>query len=462
MPTNPASPRSPDESAPPSAGAAHGRPAPAPDPAREQRRNERLGVWNGALYQFGEGFIDSNTVVPVFLSRLTASNTLIGIGTSLAEVGWLLPQFLVTPWVVRMRRQLEIYRAAAVVRAVALGTVAALMWPLADRPQALLVAFFIGYGIYCFGAGVGALSFVEVVGRVVPHERLGRFWSSRLFWGGSLVAVAGLFVRRILEWPDPAMRFGVLFALATVLVSIAYGLFGAIREPDHPPGESVDTPLDVLREGFRMLREDPPFRRLLVGRASLAAWSTTAPFMVLFTVHDLGGGPRAAGTFLLARVAGFVLSNLAWPRIADRHGSRGVMRISAAIAIGVTLGAAVVGVISPWLLGWIPAPLAVSLLEALAVAGGAAQAGFLVSYGSLLFQLAPTGRRQMFVSLTNTFVAISMLAPPLGGLLVDLVNAPFVFALCSGLAYVGWRATRRLPETRGMPAESVQEELAGG
>src|SRR5206468_3142660 len=41
-------------------------------------RNFRLGVLNGALngalYQAGEGFMDSNTVIPLFVSRLTASN----------------------------------------------------------------------------------------------------------------------------------------------------------------------------------------------------------------------------------------------------------------------------------------------------------------------------------------------------------------------------------------------------
>jgi len=46
-------------------------------------RNFRLGVLNGALYQAGEGFMDSNTVIPLFVSRLTASNALVGLASAL-------------------------------------------------------------------------------------------------------------------------------------------------------------------------------------------------------------------------------------------------------------------------------------------------------------------------------------------------------------------------------------------
>ena len=49
------------------------------------RRDEKLGVVNGALYQGGEGFIDSNTVIPVFLSTLTTSNAAIGLATAMGE-----------------------------------------------------------------------------------------------------------------------------------------------------------------------------------------------------------------------------------------------------------------------------------------------------------------------------------------------------------------------------------------
>lgn len=443
--------------------------APAPEPAlaaapetpdepAQRRRNFRLGVLNGALYMGGEGFIDASTVIPVFLSRLTASSGLIGLASALGDAGWMLPQFLVTPWLAKRRRQLPLYRYAAIARGGALGLLAVLIWPLASHPTALLVAFFVCYGTYAFGAGAAGLPFLEVVGRTVPPQRLGAYWSARMFWGGSFVAIAGLFVREILKLDDFATRFGILFGLATVIVSIAYALFSAIREPDCPPGESPDTPLALLAEGVRLVREGGPFRHLLLARGALAAWLTVSPFMVLFAVRDLGGGGRAAGTFLMARVAGYVLSNLAWPRVAERWGPRGVMTI-AAIGSGVVgLAAAAIAVLSPWKLGLMSATASIIALESLAALGGATQSGLLVGYGSFVLQLAPEGRRLVFVSLMNTFIGPTMLLPALGGVLVDAINAPVVFALCALLAWTGARAAAKLPRVMGRGLEAAKED----
>ena len=302
---------------------------PPPASSNEARRNFRLGVWNGAIYHLAEGFIDTGTVIPVMLSRLTASNALIGLASSLDGLGWLLPQLFVAPWTSRRARQMPIYRAAAFVRAVALGLLAILAWALRDQPQSLIVVFFGCYTVFALGAGLGAVSFMEVVGRTVPPGRLGAFFSQRLFWGGLFGAVAGLAVREILRGESTATAFAILFSLATVLVAIAYALFTAIREPEHEPAPIAGGAKALVVEGIERLRTDPLFRRLLAARATLSVWFTASPFIVLFAVRELGGGARAAGTFLLARLAGFILSNLLWERISRREGNRAIMRIAA-------------------------------------------------------------------------------------------------------------------------------------
>src|SRR5262249_50484688 len=101
--------------------------AEAPPPASN---GFRLGVANGALFLAGDGLIDPSTVIPVFMSRLTSASALIGFASSLADLGWFLPQFAVVPWVARQRRHLGLYRRAAVARAGALALLAVLIIPL--------------------------------------------------------------------------------------------------------------------------------------------------------------------------------------------------------------------------------------------------------------------------------------------------------------------------------------------
>ena len=429
----------------------------------ENRRNHRLGVLNGALYQAGEGFIDSTTVIPVFVSRLTGSSALIGFCSSLGDLGWFLPQFAVAPWLARFKHLLWLYRRAAVVRALALGLLAALTIPLAGaHPKALLTVFLLCYGVYAFGAGVSAIPFVEVVSKTILRERLGAFWSQRLFWGGLLAAGAALLVREASRIDDVGVRYAILFALAMALATIGYASFSAIREPAGPVGMAAATPLGHLREGWVFLRRDPPFRRLFLARASLSLWLTASPFMVLFAVRDLGGGPRATGSFLFARVAGFVLSNLAWQPLSRRYGNRALMKISSFGCGAVALAAAAVAAASPWWLGWLSAGASVLALEAIACAGGAVQSGMIVGFASLLIELAPHGRRHSFVSLMNSFLGVTMLLPAVGGALVDWINAPVVFGLCAAAATFGYRAACGLPdqadiEARGLAPEAIAE-----
>jgi len=411
----------------------------------ESRRNYRLGVWNGVLFQVGEGFIDPTTVIPVLLSRLTSSNALIGFGAALADMGWLLPQLFVAPWAARLPRQMWLYRRAALARALGLLLVAALAWPLRDHPTAMLAAFLVGYGAYGFGAGFGAVAFMEIVGRTVPPPRLTPLWSARLFWGGLMGALAALGVREVLKLEPAALRFAILFGAALMFAALGWSLFSRIREPDHPPGVSAANPLELLRQGTRLLRTDPAFRRLLAARATLNVWFAASPFIVLFAVHDLDGQMRAAGTFLIARIAGFVLSNLAWRPLARAFGNRALMVAGTLGAGFLGLAAAAIAVASPWKLGWISARAAVLLLEIVACFGGAVHSALGVGFASLSIELAPAGERQAFVSLLNTFVGPTMLLPMLGGALLDRTNAPLVFGVCGAVAFIGARAALGLP-----------------
>jgi len=230
-------------------------------PEPERRRSFRIGVWNAALYMGGEGLVDSNTVVPVFLAGLGTSNALIGFSAALPDFGWFLPQFATVPLLSRRSRSIGLYRLAAVLRGLAFALLAVLIVPLASHPTALLAAFLLCYGVYSFSGGVAAVPFMEVVGRTVPRGRLGSFWAQRLFWGGLASVLAGVFVRQLLHGgadaprPRPVGDRGIEVvaeqpACALVknhdavseLEGAHHGLGTVVSLPDLEPGQSVADP----------------------------------------------------------------------------------------------------------------------------------------------------------------------------------------------------------------------------
>jgi len=302
------------------------------------------------------------------------------------------------------------------------------------------------------------------VGKTVSRRRIGSYWAQRILWGGSLAAGVGLVVSRVLRFEEVGVTYPLLFGAAALVSAVAYLLFSRIREPDGTPDLLVArvSPLGLLREGAYMLRHDPPFRRLLLARGALSVWFAASPFIVLFAMRGLGAGPRTAGVFLMWRVGGFVLSNLGWQAISRRFGNRIVLRDASLALSLLAFAAAGIGFASPWSLGWIGAGSAVLALEVVTFFGGAAQSGMLIGYGSLILELAPSGRRQRFVSLANTFVGPTMLLPMLGGALVDRFSAPVLFALCAGLALIGYRAAGRLPEVKPHDAETAPVDSSVG
>ena len=421
-------------------------PAAAPVPPREEQRNFFLGVANGSIYAGGEAFADPSTVLPTVLSSLTRSNALIGLATSLPELGWMLPQLFVAPWASRQPRQMPLYRAAAVVRGACLFAIAASAWVLRSHPVALLAVFFILFGTYSLGGGTSAIAFMEMVGRTVRPERLGAYFARRLFWGGIFGALAGLGVRQVFRIDGAGLQLAILFGLSGVACSWALIMFACIREPLAAPSPTPATPLGLLRQGAHWMRHEPAFRRLFMARATQSIWMSASPFITLFAVNQLGGGARAAGTLLVSRLAGYVLSNIAWQRLSRRAGNRAILRVATGMACALLLASAAITWASPWRAGLIPAGWALLGLDAIAALGGAAQSGLSVGFAAVVLENAPEGQRQSFVSLMYAFLAPTMLLPMLGGGIVDATNAPFLFLLCGIASILGYRAATRMPE----------------
>ena len=414
---------------------------------REARRNYRLSLWNGVLFLVGETFIETTTVVALFVGGLTDRASVVGLAVALQEVGWYLPQVLTIALVERLRRRLPLYGWMALLRTAGLLAVTLAIVVFGDRrPGATLVLFLAGYTVYAFAGGFAAVSFYDVVGRTIPLAWHPRLWAMRLFFGGLFAALGGLLLPAILALPDFSLRFGTLFALATVFIGAGTYAFTRCHEP---PVEVSRKALHLgahLRESARVAWRDPKFRALFGTRVALAGAFTAAPFFVLAALGPLGLPARSVGLFVTARIAGFVLSNLLWQRVATRLGHRSLMR-----------GVALLGALAPALVmaaPHVPAGGRPALLALAFALVGAATSGVNIGFQSLLLAIAPAARRPSYVGLMNSFVGPFMLLPALAGVLFDASGPAAAFAGAIAAAALAFGVAARLPQ--GVAAESPQ------
>ena len=100
---------------------------------RLARRNFRLAVGNGVLFNIGETFMDTATVLTLFVGRLTDRAWVVGFAGSITDLGWYLPQILTIHFLERQTQRLPVYRAMAIVRLLALSGVLASVLFLGER-----------------------------------------------------------------------------------------------------------------------------------------------------------------------------------------------------------------------------------------------------------------------------------------------------------------------------------------
>ncbi|KEF35150.1 MFS transporter [Deinococcus sp. RL] len=407
---------------------------PAPPPARTPwTPNERLGLLNGWLVSVGDGFLSVSVVVAGFAARLGAPNFVIGLLPAIAGGGWMLPQLLVAARVRSLPYKLPVYRSAALVRLLTYLAMVVVAATLADRPALCLTLFIGAMLVNALASGVAGLPFLEVVSKTVPSERRPRFFAARNLWGGLLAFGAGLAVRGILG-SDLAFpyNYALLFLLGTVAFTVGYGVFGQVQEPPDEP-----LPPGNLRGELRAIPQtlrDGHFRAFLQVRLLLAAASMAEPFYAVYALRDLHYPAATLGTFVMALTGAAPLSNLLWRRVAERKGSRRIIRYASVSAGLAPLTALAVGALGLPSLAY----LLVFVLSSVAVQG------FNLGHTNHLLNISPPDARSRYIGTLNTLVGAALFAPVAGGLLADAAGYPAVFVLSAVLYAAAWWGCGRL------------------
>ncbi len=394
---------------------------------RSWDRNGQLGILNGWAVFLGDGFLSVSVVVSGFASRLGAPNWVIGLLPAIAAGGWMLPQLLVAARVRSLPYKLPVYRSAATVRAAAYVAMVLIAAFLSDQPALCLTLFVVAMLVNALASGISGLPFLEVVSKTVDSERRARFFGTRNLYGGLLAFGAGLLVRWILgsdlRFP---LNYALIFALGTLAYTFGYWIFGRLTEPPDPPQEPQG-----YRAEFRAIPEtlrDPHFRAFLSVRLLLAGASMSEPFYAVYALRELQFPPAILGAFVMALTGAAPLSNIVWQRVAERKGSRRIIRYASVFYGLAPLYAALVGIfgLGKW------AYLGVFLLTSVAAQG------FNLGHTNHLLNIAPPHARSRYIGTLNTLVGLVLFTPVLGGIIADQAGYFPVFAVSLILCAAAW------------------------
>ncbi len=388
-----------------------------------------LGVINGILFNLAEALIGGTTVLPTFISNVTTSKVLVGLSGTMGNAGWFMPQLVVANLIEHLKRKKPIYVWAGMVRIVTIWGIAILIAALAHTPIAYFVAiFFILYSIYCLAAGVAGIPFMDIVAKSVRSENRGTFFGARLFFGGIVSALAGIYVRNILDLKPFPDNFALLFITAAIVVTSAIVVFSFVSEPEVSVRERRMPFKQFLLRGPFLLKNVRSYRMLLVVRVLLGVWGMALPFYVIYARELMHLEASAVGIFLSIQMVGAILSNILWGLLSDRVGNKIVLVLVSAVAM-----------VSPLL------TFSAAFCSPLHTTGcfnfvffflGFALSGIRLGYTNYMLDVSPEAERPTYLGFMNTFLAPVLLLSSIGGLIIEKASYEVLFIIVSlaGLA----------------------------
>jgi MFS family permease len=378
--------------------------------------NVTVNVIDGTLFWFGASFFATRTIAPLFLSYLTENTLVFGLLATLISTGWLLPQLFTANWV----QQMPVKKYLPVKIGFFSERIPIMLLPLAAwavlRSNTLAIFLFIFLITWhIVGAGVIAVGWQDMLAKIFPVERRGRFFGIANF-GGNATGILGASVAAwVLDYFDFPYNFMVLFATAGVFIFLSWIFLALTREPSVQPKIERLSRKNYWRSLPQIIKTDANYRRFLYSQVILSIGGMATGFFTIYAVRQWQISDGMVGLFTTSLLIGTALSNLVFGWLSDKFGHKLVIEISN-LALMMTCVVALLA----------PAPEYFYLVFGLQ---GVYTAGMILSGIMIVFEFCEEDIRPTYIGLTNSAIGIfAGIAPLFGSWLADAAGFSWLFA----------------------------------
>jgi len=421
--------------------------------ALNYRRNFLVNALDGASYWFGFSFITPTIILPLYVSHFTNNPLIIGLIPFINTAGFFLPQLFTSNFVERApRKKVFPVNLGFFTERLPVFFLAPSAYFLAiNQPIWALVIFFLLYTWYCGGAGLIIVGWQDMIAKIFPVDKRGRFFGITNFIGngsGILGALAVTFVLSKFAFP---LGYVFSFTAAAILVFLSWCFLSLTREPavySHKPPISQ---LEYLRSLPEIMRKDRNFMKYLAAQIVYSLSGMATGFLIVYTAKTWNLPDSQAGGFVIAMQVGQSVSNLFFGFLADRKGHK----LSLEISLLLNVLSLVLAILAPSPAWFYP----VFFLR------GAVLAGTMISGISIVYEFTGAENRPTYIGLANTIPGVvGSLAPLIGGWLAGAVSYQWMFILSAIIGTISLgllRFTVREPREMGSSTLPTEPLLSG-
>jgi MFS family permease len=414
--------------------------------AQNYRWNFLVNSLDGASFWFGMSFISSTIILPLYVSHFTRSPLLIGLIPFLSTAGYLVPQLFTSNAVERApRKKFFPVTIGFFLERIPIFLLAPTAYFLAtSQPVLALVAFLVLYAWHTIGAGMIIVGWQDMIAKIIPMEKRGRFFGITNFLGNGAGILGALAVPFVLDKYTFPLGYVISFALAAALIFLSWVFLSLTREPAVESSKPPVSQLEYLRSLPEILRKDRNFRMYLLSQIVFYLSGMAIGFLAVYAVQTWHMSDAAAGGFTVALQIGLALGNLFFGFFADRKGHK----LSLEICLVLSILSLLLAIFAPNPRWFFP----VFFLR------GAVNGCTFVSGISIVYEFADAENRATYIGLANTLPGVAgAIAPLLGGLLAGAMSYQAMFILAVIIGVAGWILLRfAVREPRQMNSSTSQ------
>lgn len=394
---------------------------------RDYRWNFLVNVLDGASFWLGMSFISSTIILPLYVSHFTNSPLLIGLIPFLTTAGYLLPQLFVANAVERAPRK-KFFPATLgfFLERLPIFLLAPTAYFLATRqPILALTIFFVLYAWHKVGAGVIIVGWQDMIAKIIPVEKRGRFFGITNFLGNGAGILGALAIPFVLNTYTFPLGYVISFTVAAAMIFISWVFLSLAREPAVHSSKPPVSQLDYIRSLPEVLRRDRNFRMYLLTQIVFALSGMATGFLAVYAAQTWNLPDAEASGFTVALQIGLTLANLFFGFLSDRKGHK----LSLEICLTLSTFSLILAIFAsnPW---WF---FLIFFLR------GAADAGIFISGISIVYEFTDAENRATYIGLANTIPGVAgAIAPLIGGWLAGAVSYRAMFILAAIIGVISW------------------------
>ncbi len=388
------------------------------------RHNLLANLLDGGFFGFGLGFASFVTVIPLFVSTLTDSAVLIGLIPAIHNMGWQLPQLLMSRRVSRQRRYKPLVIFMTINERLPFLGLAGVAWMLPRLEHQIALALVFGLLIWQgLGGGLTATPWQSMISKIIPPHLRGTFFGSQSSVSNLFASASAIIAGFLLQYLPTPFGFVACFLLASASMVTSWFFLASTREPEHSVDPSVGEEKNYATGLLEILRRDRNFRWYLFSRMLSQVAMIGFAFYIVYSVRRFGASEELTGFLTGTLFTTQIFANAALGWLGDRHGHYVTMKIGALAAL---MSAA---------LAW--AAPGIAWFFPVFVLTGVSNAALWTSSLAIILDFGTLAERPAYIGLANTLVAPStILAPLIGGWMADWAGYPvaFLFSVIGGVA----------------------------